>query len=167
LAFAKLKFPGMEAMISFRVFGKPIPQPRPRFARIGQFSRAYVPKSHPIHDFREAVRLGAMAAGVTPAAGLVEVSVVAMVERPPSHFLKSGGLAKSAPAYPGRAIGDADNIAKGVLDALKGLAFADDAQADLGFVRRRYGPQSFVDVWIVPVSEPKGEQCSSHPAGGN
>lgn len=154
-------------MISFRVFGKPIPQPRPRVSTFGGLARAYVPKSHPIHSFREAVRLGAIAAGVTPAAGLVEVSIMAMVERPPSHFLKSGGLTKSAPAYPGRSIGDADNISKGVLDSLKGVAFADDAQADLGFVRRRYGPQSFLDVWIVPISEPEGEQCSSHPAAGN
>jgi Holliday junction resolvase RusA-like endonuclease len=50
--------------------------------------------------------------------------------------------------FPGHRCGDADNLAKGVLDSLHGVAFEDDDQADLGFVRRRYGKTAFVEVWV-------------------
>jgi Holliday junction resolvase RusA-like endonuclease len=118
-------------------------------SRVGGFARAYVPASHPIHAFREAVRLGAQAAGVPLAAGPVEVSILAVFARPGSHRLASGELRRTAPRFPGHRCGDADNLAKGILDALHGVAFEDDDQVDLGFVRRRYGPRSFVEIWLA------------------
>lgn len=142
-------------LVSFRVYGDPVPQPRPRVSTVGGFARAYVPGSHPIHAFREAVRLAALAAGVKPSAGPLEVSILAVFARPASHRLTGGELRKGAPLFPGRRCGDADNLAKGVLDALHGVAFHDDDQADLGFVRRRYGATAFVEVRIcdVPIGD--------------
>jgi Holliday junction resolvase RusA-like endonuclease len=134
--------------VSFRVYGDPIPQPRPRVSTFGGHARAYVPAAHPIHAFREAVRLGAIAAGVPLVSGPVLVSVLAVFARPASHRKADGSLRAGAPLFPGHRCGDADNLAKGVLDSLHGVAFEDDDQADLGFVRRRYGKTAFVEVSV-------------------
>jgi Holliday junction resolvase RusA-like endonuclease len=135
-------------LFSFRVYGDPVPQPRPRVSTAGGFPRAYVEAGHPIHAFRLAVRAGAIAAGVPLAVGPVEVSILAVFARPPSHRKADGSLRAGAPLFPGHRCGDADNLAKGVLDALTGVSFIDDDQADLGYVRRRYGRTAFVDVRI-------------------
>jgi Holliday junction resolvase RusA-like endonuclease len=141
--------------VSFRVYGDPIPQPRVRVSTFGGHARAYVQKKHPIHAFRESVRLAAIAAGVKPSAGPVEVSLLAVFARPASHRKADGSLRKGAPLYPGHRCGDADNLAKGALDSLHGVAYEDDDQADLGYVRRRYGRKAFVQILIseVPVGD--------------
>ena len=144
--------------ISFVINGDPVPQPRARHSMAGGFARSYVPAKHPIHAFREAVRLSAIAAGVPLSAGPVEVSILAVFARPASHRKADGSLRAGAPRFPGHRCGDADNLAKGVLDALHGVAFEDDDQADLGYVRRRYGKSAFVGVRIaeVPVGDFSG-----------
>jgi Holliday junction resolvase RusA-like endonuclease len=134
--------------VSFRVYGDPVPQPRPRVSTFGGHARAYVQKTHPIHAFREAVRLAALAAGVQRSTGPVEVSILAVFARPPSHRKADGSLRAGAPLYPGHRCGDSDNLAKGILDGLQGVAFDDDDQADLGYVRRRYGKTAFVEVSV-------------------
>jgi Holliday junction resolvase RusA-like endonuclease len=135
-------------LFSFRVYGDPVPQPRPRVSTAGGFPRAYVPANHPVHAFREAVRLAAIAAGVPLSSGPVEVSILAVFARPASHRKADGSLRSGAPLFPGHRCGDADNLAKGILDALHGVAFEDDDQADLGYVRRRYGKTAFAEVRI-------------------
>jgi len=138
--------------VKFRVHGDPIPQPRPRVSTFGGHARAYVPKGHPIHAFREAVRLSAIGAGVPLSAGPVEVSILAVFARPASHLKADGSLRRGAPLFPGHRCGDADNLSKGVLDSLHGVAFEDDDQADLGYVRRRYGRKAFVEILITEVA---------------
>lgn len=135
--------------ITFTVLGEPVPQPRPRIAARGRFAHAYVPKDHQIHAFRESVRIAALAAGVQIAQGPVVVSALCVWERPASHRKSDGSLTSNAPLWPGMRCGDADNIIKGIKDALKGVAYHDDSQADLGPVQRRYGRSSFVRVSIV------------------
>lgn len=132
----------------FRVPGEPIPQPRPRFCSVGGIARAYVPSGHPIHAFREAVRLSAIAAGVKCATGPVVVSALFVFGRPRSHYSAGGGLRRTAPAWPVLRCGDADNLIKGAQDSLRGVAFEDDSQVDIGFVRRRYGRVGFSEITI-------------------
>ena len=151
--------------VTFVVPGDPVPQPRVRVSTLGGFARAYVPAKHPIHVFRDAVKLAAKAARVPLASGQVEVSVLAVFARPASHRKADGSLRAGAPRFPGHRCGDPDNIAKGILDALHGVAYSDDCVADLGFVRRRYGRRAFVQVFVsefeaadyneVPDDQPK------------
>ena len=64
-----------------------------------------------------------------------------------------GSVRDAAPTIPGRRCGDADNIAKAVLDALNGLAFADDADVVTLVVHRRWTtgtPHAVVTVADVP-----------------
>lgn len=104
--------------ITFEVSGEPVPQPRVRVSTWGGRGRAYVPKEHPVHAYREAIVLVARTAGwiAGPTDGPVAVEILASFKRPPSHMTKSGTPRASAPRWPGRA--DVDNVAKAVLDAI-------------------------------------------------
>lgn len=112
--------------------GQPVPQPRPRVSTRGGFARAYVPAKHPIHAYRQAVT--AAVAHVGTIRGACELTIEAVFARPASH-LRKGGLAKSAPAWPGHSCGDLDNIAKAVADS---LPFADDTQVVRLVASKRY-----------------------------
>ena len=56
----------MADSLRIEVPGQPVPQPRARVSTVGGFARAYVPKRHPIHAYREAVALAAKLAGLKP-----------------------------------------------------------------------------------------------------
>jgi crossover junction endodeoxyribonuclease RusA len=62
--------------------------------------------------------------------GLLLGSVAIIAEfrfaRPPSHLTKGGEVRKGKPAAPGRP--DLDKLLRGLLDALTGVVFKDDAQ---------------------------------------
>lgn len=133
------------ARLQFTVAGKPVPQPRPRITTRGSFAHAYTPKSHPITAYRAAVRAAAIAAGAKPHKGLVCVFVIASFERPPSHSTKKG-LKKDAPETPNC---DGDNILKGILDALNGVAYFDDKQAHLKCVFKRFGKTAETRILIL------------------
>ena len=115
--------------ITFTVPGDPVPQPRPRVTTRGGFGRAYVPRSHAVHGFRQAVQLAARAAGATPHGEPVEVVIDAVFARPKSHR-------KDGPALPRQ---DVDNLAKSVLDALTGIAWDDDRQVRRLVIEKSYG----------------------------
>lgn len=99
-------------------------QGRPRFAG----GRAY--KARADREWEEAVRAAYLEAGGTVHEGPVSVRID--VERP---------LPKSAPkrvaSAPDTLRPDADNVAKGVLDALNGAAWADDSQVTSLVVEKR------------------------------
>jgi len=129
----------MAVVLDITVPGQPVPQPRPRLSTWGGRARAYTPADHPIHAYRQAVELLAKASGPGAADGGFSVQIEAVYARPPSHWTKAG-LSASAPTYPGRNLGDWDNVAKGVLDAITdaGTVWHDDAQVVEATVRKRF-----------------------------
>jgi len=130
--------------ITFSVPGDPVPQPRPRVSTAGGFARAYVPKDHPIHAYRQAVAVAARAAGVLQATGPVSVIIDAVFGRPKSHMNK-GGVKPKAPALPRP---DVDNISKGVLDALKSV-MGDDTNVGRLLVEKTWGTEGRTTVRIT------------------
>jgi len=135
---------GVMAKIAFIVPGAPVPQPRARITTRGKFAHAYTPKKHPITAYREAIRAAAIAAGAKPHRGLVCVYVIASFKRPASHSTKKG-LKKTAPKTPKP---DGDNLLKGILDALNGIAYEDDTQAEKLFVWKRFAETAETRVSI-------------------
>jgi len=126
--------------ITFSVTGDPVPQPRPRVSTAGGFARAYVPKGHAIHAYRQAVALAARAAGLREATAPVSV----IVDGPKSHMNKSGVKA-TAPALPRP---DVDNLGKAVLDALQEV-IGDDTNVSRLVVEKSWGPEGRTTVRVT------------------
>lgn len=129
--------------ITFSVPGNPVPQPRPRVSTRGGFARAYVPKKHAVHGYRQSIQLAAIDAGLRKTKSGVEVVIDAVFARPKSHLRKSG-VRPDAPQLPRP---DVDNIAKAVLDAI-GPILGDDSQVRRVVVEKSYGTQARTTVRV-------------------
>jgi len=130
--------------VTFTIEGDPVPQPRPRVSTAGGFARAYVPKGHPVHVYRQAVALAARAAGLRDEARPVSVVIDAVFGRPKSHLNKSGVKA-SAPQLPRP---DVDNIGKAVLDSLQDV-MGDDTMVSRLVVEKSWGTEGRTTVRVT------------------
>ena len=132
----------MSQMLTFRVDGEPVAQPRHRITSRGGFATAYIPKSHAIHAWKwaieEAAREEAQRVGWVPRKGIaLAVSMVFSFERPRSNKTQ---WHTQRP--------DLDNLAKAVLDALHGIAYFDDSVVDEMKLSKAWGePGVFVEVY--------------------
>jgi Holliday junction resolvase RusA-like endonuclease len=133
--------------IAFEVVGDPVPQPRPRITTRGKHGHAYTPASHPIHAYRAAIAAAARTAGATPIDDAPLTVVIDLVfARPPSHYRKSGELnPRSARPVPR---GDCTNYAKGIEDALNGVAWKDDVQIGKVVIEKTWGAEARTTVRI-------------------
>lgn len=131
---------------------QPTPQPRHRVAARGTFAHAYIPAKHAIHGYKAAIVAAAHAAGVEQTRHPVYVLVECVVARPKSHWNK-GGLKPAAPAWPRM---DWDNLAKGVCDALTGIAWYDDDQILDGRCSKRFGDRDELAYTTVTIRELEG-----------
>jgi Holliday junction resolvase RusA-like endonuclease len=129
--------------ITFTVPGNPVPQPRPRVSTRGGFARAYVPESHPVHEYRTRLAVAARLAGLTPTGEPLDVVIDAVFERPKSHLLKKGVKA-TAPKLPRP---DVDNVAKAVLDALQDV-MGDDSLVGRLVVEKSWGAEARTTVRV-------------------
>jgi Holliday junction resolvase RusA-like endonuclease len=134
--------------ITFTVHGDPVPQPRARVSTRGGFARAYIPRQHPVHAYRDGIAITAKTVGATVTENAVSVTILATFGRPKSHMNKLG-LKKTAPLLPRE---DVDNLAKSVLDALTGVAWHDDKQVSCLHVSKQYGTAGATEVTIAELS---------------
>jgi len=130
--------------VTLSIPGDPVPQPRPRVSTAGGFARAYVPKSHPIHAYRQAIALAASVAGLREQSRPVSVIIDAVFARPKSHLTKSGVKA-TAPTLPRP---DVDNLGKAVLDALQEV-MGDDTYVARLVVEKSWGTEGRTTVRIT------------------
>ena len=130
--------------ITLSIPGDPVPQPRPRVSTAGGFARAYVPKSHPVHAYRQAIALAASAAGLREQSRPVSVVIDAVFARPKSH-INRGGVKPTAPALPRP---DVDNLGKAVLDALQDV-MGDDTHVARLVVEKSWGTEGRTTVRIT------------------
>lgn len=128
---------------TFTIDGDPVPQPRPRVSTRGGLARAYVPKAHPVHAYRQAIAAAARAAGVPATDEPLNVVIDAVFARPKSHMNKAGVKA-TAPRLPRP---DVDNIAKAVLDSLQDVVGDDTCVARL-VVEKSYGTEGRTTVRV-------------------
>ena len=135
------------AWITLEIDGRPIPQPRHRATRGG---RMYLPSSAPIRAFKTAVIAAAGKRFRRPLDGPVVVEITALFQRPPSRLTASGELRKGAPTHPGRNLGDVDNLAKGAIDALTGIAWLDDSQVVDLRVAKRWANTDRMTIAVSP-----------------
>ncbi len=108
-------------MIQFDLQVTAIPQPRPKARRIGPGIQIYTPNSGPIKLYKAAIaeafkRVAGEDFG--PLKGPLLLSVLFVFERPYARMKEEAHIIKP----------DLDNLAKGVMDALNGIAWHDDSQ---------------------------------------
>jgi len=140
-------------VIEFLIPARPVPQPRQRHRiiwpaadQIGRLMRAaggrpselrrllqktirtqsYQPSKHPISGFKEASKLSAISAHTgPPLSGPLHLTVVFLLPRPQSITWKT----KPMPAiWHEKENADADNLVKGIKDALTGVLWGGDGQ---------------------------------------
>lgn len=129
--------------IRLRIPAIPVAQPRARASTVGGFVRVHTPtsiknadgsrKAHPIVAFKATVRMvfereyqGA------PLAGPLRCDLVFVMPRPKSLIWKTRAMPRAFHASKP----DRDNLDKSVMDALKGLAWNDDAQVCQGSIEK-------------------------------
>lgn len=149
-----------DGTIEFTVRGTPKPQPRPK-ARLVKprrgkpFIQIYTPTTG-CEDWRRAVARAGKLAIPSPLTGPLEVTITVYLPRPQRLDTKR--------ADPGavrcdKAVGDSDNFAKAILDALHDVAFLNDAQVTDLIVRKRYaaaGCSPGARIWVRPIAESEG-----------
>ena len=136
--------------IVLEVPGQPVPQPRQRFAKRGQFVQSYTEPGHAIHAYRQAIVLLARAAMVKRIDGLAMLHVEAVFSRPSSHWRKHD-LKPDAPLAP---VGDGDNIIKGIADALTDAGVWPNDRLVVDWrIRKRYGARNEQARTIIRFGE--------------
>lgn len=137
-------------MTHFVVPGRPKGKDRPRVSYRGGKARAYTPKA--TKEYEDQVR-GAYQeqSHGDPMTGVISVRIIAWYPIPKSAKKAEKLRMEAGKIVPGTRP-DADNIAKAILDALNGLAFADDRQVACLTVEKRYATgDGAVEVWVSTI----------------
>ncbi len=119
--------------IKFRVPAVPVAQPRARVATVGGRAKVYEVTKHPVAAFKATVRLAfeTVYQG-EPLQGPLRCDISFIMPRPQAMIWKK----RPMPRVPHDKKPDRDNLDKSVMDALKGLAWNDDAQVAQGFLAK-------------------------------
>jgi Holliday junction resolvase RusA-like endonuclease len=112
---------------------KPIAQPRQRFTKRGAYVRAYTPAKHPVNAYKKAIK----EAYNGPLFKNPTVSITFMI----SIKSKKLGIHTKKP--------DLDNLAKSVLDALNGIAWADDSNIHTLHLKKVYSNMPAIVLKVV------------------
>ncbi len=141
--------------LEFTVIGRPITQGSkqayvmgPVFGGIREFravvkdasnKKTTTERAGRLDRWRESVAEAAeiAMAGATPWDGPIDLDLEFVLERPKSHWKKSGGLTKSAPRHH-VSMPDRCKLARAVEDAMTGIVYKDDSQVCAGETRKRY-----------------------------
>ena len=134
--------------INFVVPGRPVPMARPRVTARG----TYTPRKSAA--YKRVVSLVAKKAmrGKKPLEGALVCRIELYFDIPTSYTKGRRMAARYNIQKPiGKNTGDADNHAKAVLDALKGICWNDDSQVTKLIVTKRYTDTGAnAEVWIFP-----------------
>ena len=134
--------------VFFFVDGKPVAQGSKRAPVAGVVRES----SKGLRRWRSNVAITAKVAGcrIEPAAVGVAVGLVFVRARPKTHRNRSGKLRPNAPVMPSSKP-DVDKLMRAVLDALTGVAWADDCQTVVARAVKVYGARQGLGVIVQPI----------------
>lgn len=122
----------------------PAAKERPRTTVRGGRARTYTPSKTAAVEY--AIRTWALAQGVRPLAGPLRLHVEAYLPRPTGHT-RAQREQRYVSTRP-----DLDNLAKLALDALLGVAYADDGQVARIVAEKLYADPGAMPHWTIEVS---------------
>lgn len=127
----------------FTVFGSPVAQGRPRFARAGNFVRAYDPDKS--RGWKQEVRAQVLAL----LDGQPEIHDGPLSLELHFHLPRPKSLPKKVLYHTKKP--DADNLCKAIKDALRGIVYRDDSQIVTFMVSKQYGdpPRVIIEVGAI------------------
>lgn len=132
------------------VEGKVEGKGRPRFKKVGNFVQTYTPKNTRYYEKMIADAYKEQSGVLYPTEMPLKLRIRAIIGIPSTFTKKKKSRAIQGELRPTKKP-DADNIAKSVLDALNGVAYADDKQVvDLG-IKKYYGEVERVEIEIQEV----------------
>jgi len=134
-------------MVTFTVYGIPVPKARPRFRRIGKFVSTYTaPKTKTYEDqVRDAARL---AMGSTePLETPVSVYFYLSVPVPASYSKKRTQACLSGEEKPIKKP-DLTNVAKSLEDGMNGIVYKDDSQIVNLHMTKVYSNEPRVEILV-------------------
>lgn len=134
-------------MQEFFVPGPPRGKARPRVTVRGGHAHAYTPETTADYEWLVRHCYKAQTPEGTPLQGAVRVEIEAVFAIPQSARRADRAAMLAGEKLPIKKP-DADNIIKIILDALNGLAWADDAQVTHVTCRKRYGDKPGVRVRV-------------------
>lgn len=137
--------------INITVPGEPVPQGRPKFSTIGGHARAYDPKKSV--DYKKLVARYAMQH--KPHAlleGPLEVKID-IYKGTLKSFSRAKQSAAEAKLLRPTTKPDADNYAKGPMDALKGIVWKDDGQVVDLLARKFYSENPRIEITVRTLDD--------------
>ena len=136
--------------MKFQIPGTPVAKGRPRFARVGGFTRAFTPAK--THRFESLVALAAQAAGVEMMDGPLCVTIRAIFPMKGSPLKRSTRPAAWKTTKP-----DIDNVVKAILDGLEGVAFKADSAVVEIHASKIHAAQGDAPMTIVDIQPAQGD----------
>lgn len=136
----------MTFSITFSVDINPTPKGRPKFARRGNFVRAYTPKK--TADYETEIKTQAQAMmNREPLETPLAVYLYFRLPVPRSHSKKRREACLNGSERPIKKP-DLDNLAKAVLDGLNGVVWRDDSQIVSLHITKVYNSNPGIDLMI-------------------
>lgn len=137
----------MSIAINFKVDGPPQGKGRPRFSKVGKFTKVYTPEKTKIYE--SLIRDAATSAmgPMEPLETAVSVHLYLYFSVPASYSKKRKEDCLTGVERPTKKP-DVDNVAKAYLDAMNGVVYKDDAQIVYLTVSKHYGLSPWVNVSV-------------------
>ena len=134
-------------MIHFKIEGKPVPQGRPRAVRMGAGVRMYDPPKSKAYKQMVAAKVRSYMKinGIHMLTEPLAVHLNFYFTPPKSYTKKKLKLIEEGKLHYTKSV-DADNLAKGVLDACNKILFKDDSQIVELNITKQYGKEDCVEV---------------------
>lgn len=141
--------------INIVVPGQPQPQGRPKFASRGKFVTVYDPPKSKAYK-KLVARYAMQHKPKELLEGELEVEILIFKQSLKSFSKKNAALAESGLLRP-TTKPDADNYAKGPLDALKGIIWKDDGQVVDLIARKYYSSEPRIEISVRTLEEQQTE----------
>ncbi len=144
--------------VQFTVHGQPVAKGRPRFRIVRpkngpEFVNAYTDAQTVAYEAKVAMAAKIAMDGRFPSSAPIEIMLELRMQIPES-WTKKKRLAASMGTVRATKKPDADNVLKGIKDAMNGIVWVDDSQVVVLTVRKTYHADPCV---IVAVREVEGE----------